>query len=361
MPLIRRCLYEERNHHGTVRYRFRKDRDSPRITLPGHPGEPDFEAAYRKLMAGQDFRRHRKEAAQSRFPEGTLGYLADLYFKQLDDDLDVGKIARATHKQRLNLIGRVLPEFGEGRMASLEPRHIRQMMNRFRATPHQANNLLKALRAMFRFGVEIGELDADPSTGVKGNSKATNGFRTWTVDEVRAFFACHPLGTRPHLAMSLLIVTACRRSDLVLLGPRHINRRGDRTYISFRQAKLGFGQATQVDVPLVDALARAIEASPTGQETFLITEYGKPFSKNGFGSRFKSWCREAGLPDDLSAHGIRKAVGSLLAEAGCTQYEIMALHGHSDPKTSEIYTRSVDRLRLAEQALDRIDLGKIMG
>lgn len=67
------------------------------------------------------------------------------------------------------------------------------------------------------------------------------------------------------------------------------------------------------------------------------------------------------MPDDLSAHGIRKAVGSLLAEAGCTQYEIMALHGHSDPKTSEIYTRSVDRLRLAEQALDRIDLGKIIG
>jgi hypothetical protein len=38
----------------------------------------------------------------------------------------------------------------------------------------------------------------------------------------------------------------------------------------------------------------------------------------------------------------------------------MALHGHGDPKTSEIYTRSVDRRKLVESAMGRINLGRII-
>lgn len=67
-----------------------------------------------------------------------------------------------------------------------------------------------------------------------------------------------------------------------------------------------------------------------------------------------------GVPDQYSSHGIRKAVGTFLAEAGCTQYEIMALHGHGDPKASEIFTRSVDSRKLVESALGRFHLGKIV-
>ena len=63
----------------------------------------------------------------------------------------------------------------------------------------------------------------------------------------------------------------------------------------------------------------AIAATSTGTDTFLVTGYGKPFSKIGFGNRFKSWCRDAGLPDNLAAHDVRKAVGVILAEAGCSQ------------------------------------------
>jgi hypothetical protein len=55
------------------------------------------------------------------------------------------------------------------------------------------------------------------------------------------------------------------------------------------------------------------------------------------------------------------AVGVILAEAGCSQYEIMSIHGHSDPATSKIYTATVERRKLAEAGLGRLDLGKIMG
>ncbi len=234
------------------------------------------------------------------------------------------------------------------------------VMQQFKHTPHQANNLLKALRAMFKFGVKSGYLEADPSVGVESNSKVTDGFRPWEIEHVRAFFAHHGLGTKANLALKLLIVTACRRSDLVRLGPGNIENIGGKPYLAFMQEKMGFGERTKVVVPMVEALIQAIEVTPTGEQTFLITDYGKPFTKNGFGNRFRSWCREAGVPDEFSSHGVRKAVGTVLAEAGCSQYEIMALHGHSDPKTSEIYTRSVNRRKLVESAMGRFDLGKII-
>ena len=161
--------------------------------------------------------------------------------------------------------------------------------------------------------------------------------------------------------MTLLIITACRRSDLVLLGPRHIVQIDGRPFISFVQEKTGFLDRNRVQIPMVQPMANAIAATFTGAETFLITDYGKPFSKNGFGNRFKSWCRDAGLPDDLAAHGVRKAIGVILAEAGCSQYEIMSIHGHSDPATSKIYTKSVERRKLAETGFGRLNLSKIIG
>jgi hypothetical protein len=35
--------------------------------------------------------------------------------------------------------------------------------------------------------------------------------------------------------------------------------------------------------------------APSGALTFLLTEFGCPFSANGFSNRFRKWCDEAGL------------------------------------------------------------------
>lgn len=67
----------------------------------------------------------------------------------------------------------------------------------------------------------------------------------------------------------------------------------------------------------------------------------------------QTWCRDAGLTG-LSSHGIRKAAGHLMALHGATQYEIMAVHGHANASSSEVYTKGVERQRLAERANSRL-------
>jgi hypothetical protein len=47
--------------------------------------------------------------------------------------------------------------------------------------------------------------------------------------------------------------------------------------------------------PIIPELRKIIDASPCGKLTYLVTEYGKPFTAKGFGVRFRNWCNEAGL------------------------------------------------------------------
>jgi len=86
---------------------------------------------------------------------------------------------------------------------------------------------------------------------------------------------------------------------------------------------------TGVDLwlPIARDLAHVIEHTPEiGTETFLVTEYGKPFAIFGFGNKFRDWCDQAGLPQ-CSAHGLRKAITRRMAQSRLSDEEMMAVGG----------------------------------
>lgn len=109
-----------------------------------------------------------------------------------------------------------------------------------------------------------------------------------------------------------------------------------------------------VEIPIVSVLQEAIDAGPTGDLAFLRTEFGQPFTANGFGNRFRKWCDDAKLKG-LSAHGLRKAAAARLADLGCTEHQIMAITGHQTSKEVSRYTKSANRRRLAKQAMDLVE------
>jgi integrase/recombinase XerD len=103
-------------------------------------------------------------------------------------------------------------------------------------------------------------------------------------------------------------------------------------------------------------LLTIINATPSGHLTFLVTEFGKPWTAAAFGNWFRDQCDGAGLPH-CSFHGLRKAAASRLAELGCTPHEIAAITGHASLKEIERYTRTVDRKRLARSAMEKAKAG----
>ena len=101
--------------------------------------------------------------------------------------------------------------------------------------------------------------------------------------------------------------------------------------------------------PILEPLDRALAATPTGIETFLVNAYGRPFTDAGIGNRVREWCDRAGLPE-CTAHGLKKIAATLCAEAGATPRQMMDLFDWSSESMATVYTRKANKRRMAGQA-----------
>ena len=86
------------------------------------------------------------------------------------------------------------------------------------ATPQAANIFLKTMSVLMEFALEAGLIDHNPVRDVKKIASRSDGFHTWTMAEVAAYEARHPVGTMARLAMDLMLYTSLRRSDVVRVG-----------------------------------------------------------------------------------------------------------------------------------------------
>jgi integrase len=77
-------------------------------------------------------------------------------------------------------------------------------------------------------------------------------------------------------------------------------------------------------LPILPALQNIIDANPTGDLTFLVTEQDKPFTAPGFTNWFRDRCAEAAL-QNRSADGLRKASATRAAENGATAHQVMVI------------------------------------
>ena len=141
--------------------------------------------------------------------------------------------------------------------------------------------------------------------------------------------------------------TGLRRGDAVRLGRPHLKDGG----FAIRTEKTG----VEVYRPLVPDLARAIEAGPVGDLTYIAGANGRPMVKESFGNWFRSACDAAGVRG--SAHGVRKLAATLMAEHGATEAQLNAAFGWQTNDQSLTYTRSANRRRLAIEGARKLMTG----
>jgi integrase/recombinase XerD len=335
-----RHVVEDVDRHGNVRLYVRMP-GRPKLRLRGLPGTEEFMAAYQDAIASQPGQpRQAPEAARGSFRRLCISYFASSPYAQLDP---------MTQKWERRALERVCELNGDKPVAMMQPKHVRNLRDELRGMPGASKTRLKALRALFRWAVEADEAPHDPTAGVKAIRYVTTGHHAWTREEIQAYEQRHPIGTRARLALAILLYTACRREDVVRLGPQHV--RDGR--VRYRQAKNEHRNPVDMDIPLHADLADAIAATTSGHLSFLVTAYGKPFTANGFSNAFKDWCHQAGLVH-CTAHGLRKATAGRLAERGATAHEIMAITGHRTLQEVERYTRTARQAKLADSAMAKL-------
>lgn len=335
-------ISEDVDRHGNVRCYVRVP-GKKKVRIRALPGTPEFMEEYQAAIAtsaGAPLRQA-NEIKKGSFRYLCIRYYASTAYKALDIK---------TRDWLRRALDEVAGEHGAKPVAMMQTRHVRRLRDAKAATPAAANQLMKALRALFSWANEAEETTVNPTIGVKKLKLRSDGHHTWTDDEIQQYYKRHPLGTKARLALDLLRFTAGRREDAPRLGRQHV--RDGR--IRFRQAKNEHRNPIDIDIPLHPMLAESIAAAKVRTNmTFLLTEFGKPFTANGFGNKFKDWCRQADLPH-CSAHGVRKATSSALAEASATPHEIMAVTGHQTMKEVERYTKAASRKKTADAAMRKL-------
>lgn len=322
---------------GGKTYRYLRRKGHPLVRLPDLPLEhPDFLAAYAKARGVPKL-----VAAGPALP----GSVAALCQAALASDA-----YKAKSKGYRNLLRRHLDAIGQrGRTAiarGLQQPHVARDV-KAAASPEDR---LKAWRFLFAFALAAELMDADPSQGLKAAPRATKGgHEAWTADDVDAYRARWPLGTKRRAAMELLFWTGARISDAVRLGVGMVGRDG---VLAYRQQKTGDLAFVPWTCPLpayaeaMDAdreMTHAALASLAGHMTF-IPAHGKMRSDKALGTMIRLAAREAGV--EKSAHGLRKARATALAEGRATTHQIAAWTGHQSLSEVDHYTKSANR-RLA--------------
>jgi integrase len=328
-------LQREYTRHGKPVWYVRPLHHGPRIRIRAEYGTPEFEAQYLAALDGVPIIRKTEVCTNS------LAWLIARY----RETTDWSTLSDATRRRRENIFESVIESAGRQPYARINSKTVEAGRQRRAQTPHQARHFLDAMRGLFRWAHRAGLVKIDPTAGVSNlPRKRTQGFLPWAEEDVAAYEARWPVGTRQRVWLDVLLYTGLRRGDAVRLGRQHV--RGGIATLKTEKS----GGMIEVTLPILPALQRTLDAGPTGNLTFICGAHGNPLTKESFGNEFRYACRAAGV--QRSPHGVRKIAATRAADNGATEAQLMAIFGWTDPKMAAHYTRNANRRRLAAQAME---------
>jgi len=385
-PLVqpeRRYVLADRSQRGQTRYYVQLRNGLPKIRIHGEFGTQTFDDECDTAIASQmalygDATDHLNAQKQRNEPRGelpaeppmphTLRWYWTLY-KQSDHwlgNLSLGHegLSESTRLQRTGLIESLLPENGEKPFAVLTRKVIKEEMKA--RTPSQAGNLLSALRGMIRWMIDERHLeeDDDPTIGLKsGKAKAsreTGGFLPWTEDDMTLYRARWPLGTEARLMFDILHYTFLRLGDAHRFGPPHMRQilRQMAVQIATEKSRGNTTVTVPVHPDFAESLRAAREAGIIGAEVFtgkVLKGRVLAMNKKAWAAKFKKYAVLAGVNEPKkSCHGVRKARAEVAAYADCTESQMMAMFGWTDPKMPAHYIAQANREKLGISGMDKI-------
>ena len=324
-------LHREINRHGTVVWfvRFGK---GPRIRIRGVYGTPEFDAAYQAAING-DLPRPAGKATK-----GSLEWLWLLY-RQTDAWTD---LSVATRRQRENIMHGVLKTGGNQPLSKITGKAIKAGIDRRKG--HAGRHFLDTMKGLFKWAADAEHVNADPTIGKSVTKPETKGFPVWEEEEIIQFERRWPRGTRERVMFDIFCYTGLRRGDAAKLGKQHVKN----GVISIDTEKTG----TRVTIPVLEILQKTLDAGPTGDLAFIASKTGQPMTKESVGNAFRDACRAAGIKK--SAHGLRKAAATRAANNGATEAQLEAIFGWEGGKMAALYTRTANRQKLANGAMNML-------
>lgn len=246
---------------------------------------------------------------------------------------------------------------GTKRVGLIAEAHLVKIMNDIPSLSSR-RSWLKAIKHLLQHAVPIMRKDNPAERIAQVKLPKSKGHWTWTDDQIATYRTHWKLGTKQRLVFEFALETVSRRGEVVRFGPQHcyVGSEGERRIRIERTHG-----SDDVDIPVSDALAAAIDAMPLPTAingivplTFLHTERGKVRSKKALGNDFAGWVKLAGLPDQCRLHGLKKGGMRRGAEAGLTSHELMGQSGHKSLAEVERYTKAANKRKLADSGAAKL-------
>jgi integrase/recombinase XerD len=225
------------------------------------------------------------------------------------------------------------------------------------AARSQARRLV-AMRGLFRYLREEGEVEVDPTQGLRAPRLAQKLPGLLGREEVLALLAAPgtdgPLALRDTALLELLYASGCRISEALELSL-------DRLYLDQAVVRLvGKGDKPRlvpIGAPAVAALdAWLREGRPLLMKGKKVTPWvflnhrGGRLSRQGMFQKLRDYAVIAGITRPISPHKLRHSFATHLIEGGADLRAVQTLLGHADIATTQVYTHVSDQhLRAAHR------------
>ena len=323
---------------GKDYYYFRRSRDGPRFRMPGLPGDAAFEVEYVRRLGTPNPER-------KSISSGSLAALIKDY-KQSDEYLSLKPKTQADYARMLDRFSTI-----DGFPAeAIKRRHIRELRKNLAGKGRSQQLFSQVASLLFNFGVDNDYCDVNPAARMKRHDRA-KAFKAWTDEDCNAF---EQSGPAQHLLTAYMLAryTGQRRGD-VLKMTRNAYSAGS---IKVRPTKTErhADDNEQLWIPAHSRLREYLDALPKTALLFVVDAKAQPLLEGTFTKEFR-WALDAAGLQGLNFHGLRHTAGRALAEAGCSEKEIMAVLGHRTSAMVQKYTKAARQRRLASRAIAKLE------
>jgi hypothetical protein len=338
---------------GRIYWRFRKTGLKPAL-LPGEPHTAAFDAAYQAAIKGRVVKKaevvkHPRAAHPASLNACWLKVKARPKFEKLDVE---------TRKQYARLIEPFLDESlgngmrkGDGPVAALRPRHVQDALDA--RTPSNAILLLVVLKKMMKEAIRQEWIEYDPTYGAEPPKSESEGHAAWPPHVCALFERRWPIGSTARTTYELCRWLGSRRSDAARVRwDQMVTKIVDGEpvdgflFVQYkgRRRKGAFAKFH----PLTPMLAEALEPLDRSTGTVLAKSDGQPYRMTSLSEMmWRRWGPEAGMPRGYTLHGLRKAMGDMLADAGASLHESRDVLGHATYKEVATYNKTRDQAAAA--------------
>lgn len=180
-----------------------------------------------------------------------------------------------------------------------------------------------------------------------------------SLDEVRDIFNAADTqtasGIRDRAVLELLYSCGLRRQECANLQLQDIDVKQQSVFV--REGKGGKDRLLPIGDSALNWLIKYLEdARPElvtmrDEYTVFISDYGEAYQGAGIGRLVKRAMKKVGIEKTGSAHLLRHAMATHMLENGADIRFIQAMLGHSDLKSTQVYTRvSIEKLRKIHRA-----------